>query len=72
VAVVIAVPSEVVLTRVPLRVVSLVEVPVVVEEEEDDVTVVEEELWESPVTLNCWDCARIPVLSLESERRLIW
>lgn len=59
-----------VLVRVPV-VVSLVEVPVEVEEVRV-VAVVVAVLSELPVTLNCWDWARIPVFWVESESRLIW
>lgn len=65
-AVVMTVPSEVVVLT---SVVSLVEDPVVIEAEAE---VVVEELSELPVTLNCWDWARIPVFMVESESRLIW
>jgi hypothetical protein len=55
----------------------VVEVPVEVEEVEVEVVVgvaedEEEELSSEPVTLNCWDWARMPVLCSSLEKRLIW
>jgi hypothetical protein len=74
----VAVPVELVLVPVTVIRVLVVEVPVVVPEVEalEEVLVLVvlevEELWAEPVTLNCSDWARIPVLWVTSDWRLTW